>query len=244
MYFILSKVLYFLITPFFWTCFLLVAALLVKKPKLKKRLFISSAILFLLFTNPLLFRCFARFWNYPPTDITGKYSCAIVLGGFVSEGGRGGYFNPSCDRFIKAAELQTTGKVSYILMSGGNGRLNADGFREADWVKKEFLKLNIPDSSILVERNSRNTIENAQFSKIILATKHLKPPYVLVTGSYHMRRAVHIFKKAGVDVIPYPAEYLSVSTHFSLSEFVPDPGLLTGWNTFIKEIIGYMTVRF
>lgn len=244
MYFIFSKILYFLITPFFWICFLLILGLLIKKrPRLRKRLLLSSVVVFFVFSNPFLLRCFARFWNYPQTIITGKYSCAILLGGFASEKGNGnGYFNPSCDRFIEAAELKTTGKISHILISGGNASLNPDSFREADWVKNEFINLNIPDSSILIERNSRNTLENAQFSKNILATKHLKPPYVLITGCYHMRRAMYIFKKAGLDVVPYSAEHFSAFRRFSFDEFIPSPVILAEWNTYTKELIGYITV--
>jgi len=241
MYFIFSKVLLFLITPFYWVAALLIIGLISKKAHIKKRFFISSAIVFFLFSNPFLLRRFARFWDYPRNNITGQYSCAIVLGGFASEDEKGiGFFNGACDRFIEAAELKTTHKVTHILISSGNSSLNPDGFREADWVKKETLKLNIPDSAVLVECNSRNTFENADFSKKVLATKHLIPPYVLVTGGYHMRRAMYIFKKAGVDVVPYPAEYFSVFGNFSITELVPNPEILTIWNTYTKEVVGYL----
>lgn len=244
MYFIFSKVLFFLITPFFWVAALFIAGVISKKKHVKKRFFIASAIVFLLFSSPFLLRRFARVWNYPPSPITGKYSCAIVLGGFASEDAKGdGFFNASCDRFIEGAELKTTGKVTHILISGGNSSLNPDGFREADWVKKEILKLNIPDSAVLVERNSRNTFENAEFSKKVLATKHLTPPYILVTGGYHMRRAMYIFKKGGVDVVPYPAEYFSIFENFSIGELMPDLEILLRWNTYIKEMVGYMVAR-
>jgi uncharacterized SAM-binding protein YcdF (DUF218 family) len=245
MYFIFSKVLLFLITPFFWVIVLLIIGIISKKTPIKKRLFISSAIVFLLFSNPFLLRRFARLWNYLPNNVTGNYSCAILLGGFASEDAKGtGFFNAACDRFIEAAELKTTGKVNRILISSGNSSLNPDGFREADWVKKEFSKLNIPDSAILVEPNSRNTFENAEFSKKVLETKHLAPPYVLVTGAYHMRRAMYIFKKAGVAVIPYPAEYFSVYEGFSFTEFIPNLEVLSIWSTYTKEIVGYMVAFF
>jgi len=244
MYFIFSKVLLFLITPFYWVAALLIIGLICKKPHIKKRFFISSAVVFFLFSNAFLLRRFARLWNYPPNAITGNYSCAIVLGGFASEDEKGkGFFNGACDRFIEASELKTTNKVTHILISSGNSSLNPDGFREADWVKKELLKLNIPDSAILVERNSRNTFENAEFSKKALATKHLKPPYVLVTGGYHMRRAMYIFKKAGVDVVPCPTEYFSVFERFSFTELIPNPEILLTWNTYIKEAVGYVVAQ-
>ena len=241
MYFVFSKVLLFLISPFWWVCFLLIIALISKQPRLKKRLFISSATVFLIFSSPLLLRLFAHYWNYPPNQVSGKYSCAIVLGGFASEKGNGGgYFNPACDRFIEGTELKTTGTVSHILISSGNSSLRPDGFREADWVKSKLLKLNIPDSTILIERNSRNTFENAEFSKKILIARHLPPPYLLVTGAFHMRRAMYIFKKAGISVIPYPSEYSAVYDGFSIGDLIPQPEILSGWNTYTKEVTGYL----
>jgi len=245
MYFIFSKILLFLITPFWWVCFLLIAALISKRPQLKKRLFIASAIVFLIFSSPFLLRLFARRWNYPPNPVSGKYSCAIVLGGFASEKGDGsGYFNPACDRFIEGVKLKTTGVVSHILISSGNASLRPDGFREADWVKNELLKFNVPDSAILIEHDSRNTLENAEFSKKVLAAKHLPPPYLLVTGAFHMRRAIYIFKKAGIPVIPYPSEYFAVYDGFSISDLVPQPGILADWNIYIKEMVGYLVSIF
>lgn len=241
MYFILSKVLLFLITPFWWVCFLLIAALICKRPRLKKRLFIASAVVFVIFSNPLLLRLVSSWWNYPSNEVNGKYSCAIVLGGFASEKkGGSGYFNPACDRFIEGTELQATGRVSHILISSGNASLQPDGFREADWVKKELLKFNVPDSAILIESKSRNTIENAEFSKKILLAKHLPPPYLLVTGSFHMRRALYIFKKAGIAVIPYTSEYSAPFNGLSIGDLIPRPEVLSDWNTYTKEMIGYI----
>ncbi|WP_175404015.1 YdcF family protein [Mucilaginibacter sp. PPCGB 2223] len=234
-----------MITPFFWVCCLLVSGLISKQPKIKKRFFIASAAVFLIFSNPLLLRRFAGYWNYPPVQVSGKYSCAILLGGFASEKGNGkGYFNESCDRFIEATELKTTGTISHVLISSGNSSLRPDGFREADWVKTQLLKFNVPDSAILVEHDSRNTFENAEFSKKVLQARHLQPPYLLVTGAYHMRRALYIFKKAGVPVIPYPAEYFSVNKSFSFEELIPQPGILSAWNTYTKEVIGYAMSSF
>ena len=65
------------------------------------------------------------------------YSCAIVLGGFSSEGENGeGFFNASADRFIQALKLKTTGKVSHLLITGGNSKIIPGKFIESIWVKE------------------------------------------------------------------------------------------------------------
>ncbi len=241
MFFVLSKLLIFFVYPFSWVLAFLVAAIFVKKPKLKRRFLIISAIVLLIFSNPFLFNRVAKSWDIKPVTVTNSrpYSCVIVLGGFSSEGANGdGYFNGSADRFIQGLKLITTGKVSHILISGGNGNLLASKFRESDWVKTQLLQLKVPDSCILIENRSRNTLENAAFSKSILKEKHLPPPYLLVTSAFHMRRSIGIFKKENMDVIAYPCNYFTGKDGFSIDEFIPDSGPLGGWNIYIKEMIG------
>ena len=242
MFFIFSKLLVFFIYPLSWILIFLVASLFVKKQKLKRRALIVAAVLFIIFSNPFLFNRFVNLWDIRETTLkkTGPYSSAIVLGGFSSEDNKGnGYFNWSGDRFIEGVKLFNTGKVSHILISGGNGTLINDGFEEADWVKEQLKDFKVPDSCVLIENHSRNTLENAAFSKVILAKNRLQPPYVLVTSAFHMRRSLAIFKKAGVDVVPYSCNYINGGPgKIHLDEFLPDVGIIGGWNLYIKELIG------
>ena len=57
-----------------------------------------------------------------------------------------------------------------------------------------------------MERRSRNTEENAEFSKAMVAPK-AGERWLLVTSAYHMARAVGIFRKAGFAVEPYPVDW-------------------------------------
>ena len=241
MFFIFSKLLLIFIMPFTWAMFLLVTALVSKKPKLKRRLLLSSVILLLVFSDPFLFNQFAKTWDIKPVPLKNKQrlSCAIVLGGFSGEDAYGnGFFNGAADRFIQGIELLNTGRVSHILITSGNGNLIHDSFEEADWAKTQLLLMKVPDTCILIENRSRNTIENAAFSKPVLEKSGLKPPYLLVTSAFHMRRSLGIFKKAKIDVIPYPCNYLGESDKLSLADFVPDSGIFAGWNLYIKEFVG------
>ncbi|HEY8783806.1 MAG TPA: YdcF family protein [Mucilaginibacter sp.] len=247
MFFILSKLLIFFIDPFLWFLAFLILALIVKKPHLKRRFLIISAALLLIFSNPFLFNRFAGNWNIKPVPLkkTGQYSCAIVLGGFSGENASGGgSFNWSADRFIQGLKLLNTGKVSHILISSGNGSLTPDKFREADWAKTQLKLLKVPDSCILIEDNSRNTLENAAFSKSILKENHLAPPYILVTSAFHMRRSLGIFNKEKIDVVPYPCNYFAGNERISMMDFIPDAGVFGGWTLYIKELIGTIVNHF
>ena len=243
--FIISKLLLFLLFPFTWIVVLLIWALITKSYKKKQKLLIIDVILLYIFSIPLLLNAYQNWWDYRPAklNITSAYSCAIILGGYASEFGKTGtgYFNGSADRFIQGTELYTTGKTSHILLTGGNASINPDGFRESTWIDGELKKLHVPDSAIFIENQSRNTIENASFSKKLLEAKHLTPPYLLITSAFHMRRALLIFQKSNIKVIPYPAAFAGDGNSVSLDSFVPSSGALSGWEIYTKELVGYVT---
>jgi uncharacterized SAM-binding protein YcdF (DUF218 family) len=241
MYFVLSKILLVLIFPFTWILLLLIIALVSKNNKYKRCSLRIAIAMLVLFTNPFLFNQFAQSWDLPPYKDDGKnYSCVIVLGGFSTGSYNGdGFFTSASDRFIQGIKLLSTKKATHLLVSGGTGSLLPDEFREAAWVKKQLHEFNYPDSAILIENASRNTKENAKFSKAMLEKAKLKPPYLLVTSAFHMRRSLMIFKKMGVNVVPYPANYM-VRRKVIASDFIPAADVLSSWNIYIKEVVGYV----
>ncbi|MDB5131093.1 MAG: hypothetical protein JWR02_842 [Mucilaginibacter sp.] len=241
MFFIFSKLLVIFIYPFTWILGFLIAGVAVKKSHLKRRLLITAAVLALIFSDTFLLDQFAKRWDISPVPLknSGSYSCVIVLGGFTGEDANGnGYFNTAADRFIEGLKLIATGKASHILISSGNGNLLHDKFAEADWVKTQLKAFKVPDSCVLIENRSRNTIENAAFSKAVINARHLPPPYLLVTSAFHMRRSLGIFKKAKLDVIPYPCNYLAGNGKTSPDSFTPSADALDKWNIYIKEVVG------
>lgn len=247
MYFFFSKVLLFIISPIIWISVLLLISLFSKRPKLKKRSLLFAILLLLIFSNQGLLELFARHWNIPRSSIDQQkvYSAVIVLGGFSGGDNKGnGFFNENSDRFIQGIRLKTTGHVSHILISGGNGSLAADAFTEGAWVQKELKEFKFPDSVVLIEQKSRNTLENAAFSKQILDKAHLPGPYLLVTSAWHMRRSMYIFKKAGLDVIPYSCNFLAGDRSLSFTEFfLPDSHALFIWDYYIKEVVGLIVTH-
>lgn len=247
MFFILSKLLIDFIYPLTWILTLLIIALIIKNQKLKQRLLLISFILLLVFSNPFLFDNFAKSWDIDtiPPKKSNPYSCVIVLGGFSSHGAnQTGFFNGACDRFIEALKLLSTHQATHILISGGNSDLSPGEFKESDWVKSQLKDFNVPDSSIVIEDKSRNTIENAAFSRVLLNKNHLQPPYLLVTSAFHMRRAFGIFQNAKVGVIPFSCNFMTGSGNFSTNEFIPDANVLSKWNLYIKEVIGLTVNHF
>jgi uncharacterized SAM-binding protein YcdF (DUF218 family) len=247
MYFVLSKILLFLLYPAFWVFIVFVIALFIHDRKRKQRWLITAVLLLYLFSVPLFSNLFARAWSIKPAlaKAPNVYSCAIILGGYTSVHQNGdGYFNGASDRFIEGVKLFNIGVAKHLLISGGNGSLVPGEYKEANWTKKQLLIFKVPDSSILVENRSRNTIENAVFSNQILQKSGLKPPYLLITSDFHMRRAFMIFKKEGLQVVPYPCDYAVGQGKDSFGDLIPDGTAWGEWNIYLKELVGYVVDKW
>lgn len=242
MVYALSKLLYVLILPLTWVFGLLLFSLFAKNTKHKRNTLILATAIFWLFGNRFTVNLMADIWDFDPYNASAKtYSVVILLGGFVTENKNGeGHLNATSDRYYTAVKLIESGTAKHLLFSGGNSALNPDGFTEAKFVKQQLKKINIPDSLLLFDGKARNTIENAAFSKQLLKQAGLKPPYLLVTSAYHMRRAMLIYKKAGLDVVPYPCDYITGNDTVMPTDFVPGVEAIGKWNIYIKEMVGYI----
>ena len=110
------------------------------------------------------------------------------------------------DRLIAAAMLAHRYPNARIIFSGGSSNLISNDAREADYAGAIFEGLGISKTRITMERRSRNTQENAEFSKVIAAPKNGER-WLLVTSAFHMPRSVGLFRKAGFAVEPYPVDW-------------------------------------
>jgi len=63
-----------------------------------------------------------------------------------------------------------------------------------------------PDARIIAEEQSRNTVENAVFSRL-LAMPQPGERWLLVTSGYHMPRAIGVFRRVGFPVEAYPVDW-------------------------------------
>ncbi len=247
MFFILSKVLFILLMPFWWIIILLLWMVLSRSVVTKKRLRIVIIILLIVFTNPFIFRSAIMAWQTPPVTIgSGKvYEAGIVLGGLSGyDKNNRGHFGNNADRFIQVANLYHRHIIKKIVVSGGTGKLMQDEPGEAFFLREQLIDNGIPDSAIIIESRSRNTYENAVFTKKILDSMQIKPPYILVTSALHMPRSQKIFVKAGYDFTVLPCDYKVVPENFSIEgALVPNISLLNSWTDLIKEMVGLFVYR-
>jgi len=238
-----STLLTFFLSPLHWILIFVIASFLLRKTQLRKACRIIALFIFLIFSSPILLNWYTKKWQGPRGVINPAkvYSCGIVLGGFASvDADDNAYFNGSADRFIQALKLYKVGEIQHILISGGNGKKDSKNFGEAAWVKNELITMGVPDSAILIEDRSSNTLENALNSKKILDAKHLNPPYLLITSAYHIPRATLLYNKAGVITEPFACNYAAGNRGFSFSLLLPQLGVLGSWESYLKETAGYL----
>ena len=93
-----------------------------------------------------------------------------------------------------------------LLFTGGSGSLLEQKDKAADIAKKLFKQLNFDVTRIVFEKESRNTYENAIYSKKIVQP-FKNENWILITTGWHMPRSVGIFCKAEWPVIPYPVDH-------------------------------------
>ena len=145
-----------------------------------------------------------------PPDALSRATGAIILGGASDirpiDPARDPYLlNDAAERLTTIIELRRARPDLPILFSGGQGGLTAERMREADMVRRFLTRLGFDAASIRFEPLSRNTYENAMFSAEML--KGEEGPFLLVTSAAHMPRSLGVFRKAGLEVIPYPVDY-------------------------------------
>lgn len=248
MFFLLSKILLFLISPFTWVFICLVLSLFSKKPNRKRNYAIISVVLLLLFSNEFLFNEIEKKWEAPPIKIENIGNCdfAILLGGFsnydtVSSKVR---FTEAADRFCQTLQLYEQKKVKKILISGGSGSVLHQDETEADKIKTFLMSLNIPASDIVMEMTSRNTHENAVNSASYLKKHEPNAKCLLITSAQHMRRAMGCFKKTSLNITPYSTHFLAFQRRFDLDILIlPKPLIISRWEGLIKEWIGYFSYK-
>jgi uncharacterized SAM-binding protein YcdF (DUF218 family) len=216
MFFYLSKIFWFVAQPLNLAIFLTFAGLLAALLGMRRASISAVAAGFLvlmlsawtslgaLMLGPLEER-FQR-----PQSLPEKIDGIVVLGGGL-EGAinlaRGGYeMNSSGDRFVEAAVLARRFPSARILVSGGTGAIVLDAEGDADTAPRLLAALGVAPERLLLENRSRNTAENAEFSKE-LAKPGPGETWLLVTSAYHMPRSVGLFRKAGFPVVPWPSDY-------------------------------------
>ncbi len=135
----------------------------------------------------------------------------IVLGGATGRPelveAHGTYqINDAAERVTTIVALRRRRPDLPVLVSGGSGRLVPhETIREAEITRMFLADMGVDPGTVEFETRSRNTYENAVYTAELLADRPGR--YLLVTSAFHMPRALGCFRRAGIDVVPYPVDH-------------------------------------
>jgi len=110
--------------------------------------------------------------------------------------------------------------------------------------------MNVPADAMWLEDRSRNTYENALFSRQILDPRGIDR-IILVTSAMHMPRAVGLFEHLGFEVIPAPVDFNAtfspaderLSLGAVLLDLIPSVDNLELTSRVMKEYFGLIVYR-
>lgn len=232
-----------------WIAAFFIGSLFASK-KYKRKLAISGGILLYIYFTDFLSAPIYRAWEYPMVwyrDVPAHFEAAIVLGGVSAPGKKPDdrtHFPGSPDRLMHALQLYKLGKVKKIIISGGSGNLVGKQVSEAHYLVNVLKLCGVDAVDILFDARSRNTRENALYSKEIISS-NFKPSsqFLLVTSSYHMKRSVACFKKVGINVTAFPVDSRVNDESSFISGLVPNPVAPLNWDILIHELFGYASYR-
>ena len=147
--------------------------------------------------------------RFPPWRGDGAPDGIIVLGGAITpdvSAERGSVaLNESAERVTVVAALARRYPAARIVFSGGSSSL-LGGAAEADFVLPLFESFGIARERVTLEGRSRNTAENARFTRDLVQPKSGER-WLLVTSAYHMPRSIGIFRQAGFVVEAHPVDW-------------------------------------
>lgn len=248
MFFIISKILSFILTPIIWVISLLVFAFFTKKPERRKKLILYSIITIFIFGNTFIIDEVMRAWEMPATkyhELEENYDIGIVLGGGMITYDaqlKRNIYNNNPDRIMQAFDLYKKKKIKRIMVVGGSGTLIHRNVKESILLKEFLLDIGIPENDIIIETESDNTYQNAKNAKPILDSIYKEGKYLLITSGYHMRRSQACFEKQEIKTTAYSTNQKHGIRRFNLKHIlIPNISNFSTWYLFLHEIIGYTT---
>jgi uncharacterized SAM-binding protein YcdF (DUF218 family) len=233
-----------------WVFGLLLYSFITKIETRAKKLRIAAVIVLFVTCNSFivdeLFRAYEPIT--PDHDLTNvHYDGAIVLGGIgdIDLRLKKINFSHSGDRLFQTIKLYKTGRIDKIIYTGGSGSIEFPEKKEGLYVQKYLREIQIPDSAMIIESESRNTYENAIFTKKILGDSLLNSKFLLVTSAYHMPRSMAVFKKAGfTNLTAYNTDRISGIRRFTFDHLLfPNTDAAFKLRFLLHEWVGFLMYK-
>ena len=148
------------------------------------------------------------------------------------------------DRFFAGINLYKANKSKRLIFTGGIHPFASDLPPEGDIYIIEAISMGVPKKDLFTTYPVTNTYQEAKAIKKLLnyEINSTQKRIILVTSAFHMKRAKKIFEREGITVLPYPVDFKSSKSFFSLFRnplnLIPSSFHFHKSSNAIREIIG------
>ena len=149
---------------------------------------------------------FSEEYLYNSTDSVPSCKTGVLLGTskFMANGTKNYFFY---NRITAAETLFKSGKIQFIIISGDN---SLSYYNEPEDMKKELMKVGVPDSVIFLDYAGFRTFDSMIRAKEVFG----QTKFIVVSQQFHNERAVFIARKYGIEAYGYNAEDVSAYSGF------------------------------
>lgn len=212
-------------------------SVIIKKTKTGLILLISGICMYLMSITPIINLLASNLENILFKNVTVQTDAYVLLGGgsiqneFVSEPSRS-----AMKRIVKTAEVYRTNPKP-IFISGG--KIFDSSLSEGQVYKEVLVKLGVLPEDIILENKSRNTYENALYTKEKIDESGIKN-ISIVTSALHMPRSYSEFSKVFKDsqIEPIKCDYITDIRESNINNYIPKYQNMMLFNSIVWEYVG------
>jgi uncharacterized SAM-binding protein YcdF (DUF218 family) len=253
LYVYLSKILPLFVMPISLVLMLVLAALLLLargRTRIAGAALVAAMAVLWLSSTPLVAEALYRNLEarYPPLplDRVPEAGCIVLLGGVLSpplQPRVDTELSDAVDRVYKTAQLYRAGKARMVIVTGGEQPWSKSPWAEAELIRDLLVEWGVPRDAIFLEGSSRNTRENAVYSRNLINSINCETS-LLVTSAAHMPRAVAAFRAVGVSIVPVSTDLRVIDKGVPAArDFLPSAAALAMTSEAIREWIGQAFYR-
>lgn len=168
--------------------------------------------------NWLLAQLEQRFPRLDP--LPARIDGIVLLGGEINQQLTLAHGRPvighGASRLLAFADLARRHPEARLIFSGGSGQLRDQQTTEAQAMPIALRAIGLDPARVEFEGQSRNTYENAVFSRRI-ASPRPDETWVVVTSAFHVPRTIGTFRRSGFAVLPYAVDFSEPPASWNIS---------------------------
>ncbi len=241
----------FILPPGFFILILALCSIFIKRARLP--LGLAAAFLYLISINPVADKMLSYYEDpFRSQTIPQKANAVVTLGGGNIEGNPIPLVDESFKRHIYGLSIAKKLDIPVIVSGRGDEGYNEflgllDTLRALDPIVAKEMNVSkgyVEHFAIIPETESADTYENAKNAVSIIGKED--PAIIVVTSAYHMKRALRLFRLAGVKNL-YPAAvnfYINRGkSSYDWRDFLPSIEALSNSYRAMHEFFGLIKVR-